>query len=232
MSWMSRTLQSSIGAKAVMAVTGVMLVGFVVAHLAGNLLIFAGRDALNDYAEWLRSLGGLLWLARLGLIGAVVLHIVSAIRIVRQNNAARPVAYRVVKPAVSNYATRTMQYSGFIVLAFIVFHLLHFTLGVVDPDAYQLEQMVGESARHDVYNMVIAGFSVPAVAISYVVAMILLSMHLSHGITSMFQTLGFNHPKYQGLIEKAGPAIGIILALGYISIPAAVLFGALVKEGV
>lgn len=226
MSWMARTLRSSIGAKTVMAVTGLLLIGFVLAHMAGNLLIFAGKSAFNDYAEALKSLGGILWVARIGLLAAVLLHIVSAIRLVRLNAAARPVAYKMVKPSVSSYATRTMQYSGFIVLAFIVYHLLHFTLGVTDPASYGLQETLENGLqRHDVYAMVMAGFKTPAIAISYIIAMVLLSMHLSHGVSSLFQTLGMNHPKYNGMIEKIGPAVGILVALGFISIPAAVLAG-------
>jgi len=219
MSWVARTLKSSIGAKAVMAITGLMLVGFVVAHMAGNLLMFAGREAFNAYAEALQSLGALLWAARLGLLGAVALHIGSAVRLNRMNNQARPVKYRVIAPSVSSYATRTMKYSGYIMFAFIVYHLLHFTIGVTDASAYEFKQ------QGDVYSMVVVGFQQPIVSISYVVAMVLLSMHLSHGVSSVFQTLGFNHPKYNKLFSKVGPAIGAFVSLGFISIPAGVLLG-------
>lgn len=225
MSWMTRTLGSSIGAKAVMAITGVALVGFVIAHMAGNLLVFAGKDAFNDYAETLQSLGALLWVARIGLLAAVALHIGSAIRLNKLNAEARPVAYRVITPSVSSYATRTMKYSGYILFAFIVYHLLHFTLGVTDPDAYALTETVDGVKRHDVYAMVVAGFKNPIVSISYIVAMLLLSMHLSHGVSSLFQSLGVNHPKYNDAIGKVGPAVGALVALGFISIPAGVLAG-------
>ena len=219
MSWVARTMKSSIGAKAVMAITGLMLVGFVIAHMAGNLLMFAGREAFNAYAEALQSLGALLWAARLGLLGAVGLHIASAVRLNRMNNAARPVKYRVISQSVSSYATRTMKYSGYIMFAFIVYHLLHFTIGVTDASAYEYKQ------QGDVYSMVVVGFQQPIVSISYVVAMVLLSMHLSHGVSSVFQTLGFNHPKYNKLFSKVGPAIGAFVSLGFISIPAGVLAG-------
>ena len=219
MSWVARTMGSSIGAKAVMAITGMVLVGFVLAHMAGNMLMFAGKDAFNAYAETLQSLGGVLWAARIVLLGAVFLHIASAIRLTRQNAAARPVPYRVVKPEVSSYATRTMRVSGFILLAFIVYHLLHFTAGIADPEIFKMK------AAGDVYGMVVAGFSQPLVAGSYGVAMVLLSMHLSHGISSLFQSLGWNHPKYNGAIRKIGPTLGTLVALGFLSIPVAVLTG-------
>jgi succinate dehydrogenase / fumarate reductase cytochrome b subunit len=225
MSWMTRTLGSSIGAKAVMAVTGLALVGFVLAHMLGNLLVFAGQSAFNDYAATLQSLGGLLWVARIGLLAAVALHIGSALRLNQLNASARPVAYRMITPSVSSYATRTMKYSGYIVFAFIVYHLLHFTLGVTDPEAYALSETVEGVKRHDVYGMVIAGFKNPVVSISYIIAMVLLSMHLSHGVSSLFQSLGVNHPKYNGMIEKVGPSVGALVAIGFISIPAAVLAG-------
>ena len=219
MSWVARTLKSSIGAKAVMAITGLMLVGFVIAHMAGNLLMFAGREAFNAYAEALQSLGAILWAARLGLLGAVALHVASAVRLNRLNDLARPVKYRVISPSVSSYATRTMKYSGYILFAFIVYHLLHFTIGVTDAAAYDYKQ------QGDVYSMVVVGFQQPIVSISYVIAMILLSMHLSHGVSSVFQTLGFNHPKYNKLFSKIGPAVGAFVSLGFISIPAGVLAG-------
>ena len=158
MSWVARTMGSSIGTKVVMAVTGLVLVGFVIAHMAGNLLMFAGKDAFNEYAATLQSLGGILWAARIILLGAVLLHIVSAIRLTRQNAEARPVAYRVVKPEVSSYATRTMRVSGFILLAFIVYHLLHFTAGVADPAIFKLKE------AGDVYDMVVKGFEQPLVS--------------------------------------------------------------------
>ena len=222
MSWVARTLKSSIGAKAVMAITGLLLVGFVIAHMAGNLLMYAGKEAFNEYAEMLQSLGGLLWAARLGLLGAVALHIGSAIRLNQINDAARPVKYRVVKPSVSSYATRTMKYSGYILFAFIVYHLLHFTIGVTDAAAYEYKQ------QGDVYSMVIIGFQQPLVSIAYLISMALLSMHLSHGVSSVFQTLGYNHPKYNSLFSKVGPTVGAIVSLGFISIPAGVLAGFLV----
>ena len=219
MSWVSRTIGSSIGAKAVMAITGLLMVGFVIAHMAGNLLIFAGQEAFNDYAATLQSLGALLWVARIGLLAAVVAHVASAIRLNQLNPAARPVKYRVIKPSVSSYATRTMKYSGYILFAFIVYHLLHFTLGVTDAEIYKMKE------AGDVYGMVIAGFQQPLVSASYIVAMILLSQHLSHGVSSVFQSLGWNHPKYNGMIQSIGPAVGSIVALGFLSIPVAVLAG-------
>ena len=216
-----RLAKSSIGAKAVMALTGVALLGFVVVHLTGNLLIFSGPDALNAYAAWLHSLGNLLNVARAGLLAAVVLHIASAYRLTLLNRSARPVEYRQTAPEGSSYATRTMAWSGTIVLAFILFHLAHFTFGTVQPEAYAW----ADQTSPNVYKMVVVGFSSVPIAASYIVAIALLGMHLSHGVTSMFQSLGVRHPRYDALIAKVGPTFAILYVLANISMPVAVLAG-------
>ncbi len=222
MGWVRTFLTSSIGAKYVMAISGVVLVGFVLQHMSGNLLIFLGWEKLNAYAAFLQSLGSLLWIARIGLIVAVLAHIVSGLRLAYLNKQARPVAYRKQTSMHTNVFARTMAVSGLILLAFIVYHLLHFTLGVTDPTAYSLEDPLG---RHDVYSMVVRGFQNPLVSGAYIVAMALVGMHLSHGATSMFQSAGLNHPKYNGLFSKVGPIIGVLVFLGNVSMPVAVLLG-------
>ena len=222
MGWVRGFVTSSIGAKYVMAVSGVALVGFVLAHMAGNLQVFLGWEKLNAYAAFLKSLGSLLWVARGGLLLAALAHVVSGLRLAWLNKQARPVRYRKQTSMHTNVFARTMAVSGLIVLAFLVFHLLHFTLGVTNPQDYSLEDPLG---RHDVYSMVVRGFQNPLVAGSYIVAMALLAMHLTHGASSMFQSLGLNHPKYNGLFHKVGPAIGVIVFLGNVSMPVAVLLG-------
>lgn len=216
---------STIGSKIVMAVTGVMLLLFVFGHLAGNLQIFLGRTALNDYAAGLRKLGPLLWVARIGLLAAFLLHIDAAVRLTLRSQAARPVPYAKVRHSVTTYAARTMVISGILVVLYVLYHLMHFTWGWVAPSAYQLTEMVDGVARHDVYGMVVAGFQQPLIAIVYVVAQAVLAMHLSHGASSLMQTLGVRGPLFEGVKTYVGPAIALLVFVGYVSIPAAVLLG-------
>ena len=220
--WVGRFFRSSIGAKYVMAVSGVALVGFVIVHMVGNLLVFRGPEALNDYAHFLKGLGGGLWLARGGLLVAVLAHIWSGLRLARLNVQARPVRYRVQKSMHTNWFAKTMALSGLTLLAVIVYHLLHFTLGVTSPEQFAAQDPLG---HHDVYRMVVSGFSNPAVSAFYIIAMALLGMHLAHGASSFFQSLGLNHPKYNGAIQKVGPTLGLIIFIGNASMPVAVLLG-------
>ena len=222
MSWFGRYLKSSVGTKHVMAGTGLLLVGFVLAHMAGNLQVFKGREALNAYAETLQAMGPLLWVARLGLIAIVLVHIASAVRLVAMNSAARPVPYKRVHREKSTFASRAMPMTGMIVLAFIIFHLLHFTAGVIQHGNYE---MVDEFGRHDVYGMVVAGFQSPIVSGFYILSMILLALHLNHGCSSFFQSLGLNHPKYNGVFKMVGPAFATLVLVGNCAMPIAVLAG-------
>ena len=222
MSWLIDFAKSSIGAKVVMGVTGAMLVGVVIMHMLGNLQVFLGQDALNTYAKSLHDLGGLLWVARLGLIGAVLLHIVSGLRLASLNSAARPVAYANETTVQASFASRYMRMSGLVLLAFIAYHLAHFTLGLTHPDHKALTDSMG---RPDVYSMVILGFKQPAVALSYVVAMVLLWFHLNHGASSLFKSLGLRHPKYNSMLDKVGPAVATLVVVGNIAMPLAVLAG-------
>ena len=221
-------LRSSIGKKAVMAVTGLMLLGFVVGHLLGNLSIFLGPNGINEYAVHLKSLGPLLWVARIILLAAVGLHIVSAIALVQENRKARPVPYAKQTPIQTTYAARTMVISGFIILAFIIYHLLHFTFRVTHPDISALHDSHG---RHDVYTMVVRSFQQPLVAGFYILAQLLLASHLSHGISSLFQSLGLRDERFVKCLKKAGCAIALLIFTGYCSIPVCSLLGIL-KTGV
>ena len=220
---------SSVALKYVMAISGLLLLGFVIAHLLGNLQLFLGRDALNTYAANLQALGPLLWVARLGLLAILIVHVATAVALTRRNAAARPVAYAVSTPLKSTYASRTMVMSGLIVLAFVAYHLAHFTFGAIQPGAYDRHEWVVEGIepvrRHDVYGMVVAGFSNPAVALSYVVAMVLLGLHLSHGVASFFQSMGWIAPRYRGPIEKGAYALTAAIVLGNCAMPLAVLAG-------
>lgn len=221
-SWWWRTWNSSIGMKMTMAVTGAALIAFVIAHLLGNLQIYLGADVLNDYAKKLKSIPAVLWTFRLGLLALFAIHVLSAIRLTRMNRAARSEKYAVQRPVQVGIAPRMLLLSGLVVLAFVVYHLLHFTAGVTDPSHFALHDASG---RHDVYSMVVLGFSQPVVSGAYIVAMLLLGMHLTHGIASVFQTLGLNEPKYRPLLTALGPVLAWLLVAGNISIPLSVLLG-------
>jgi succinate dehydrogenase / fumarate reductase, cytochrome b subunit len=209
--------QSTNGKKVVMAVTGAILFLFVIGHLLGNLQIFEGRERLNAYGHFLRSLGELLWIVRLVLLAAVALHITATVQLALRNRRARPIAYARKKSVNSNYADRTMYWSGPIVLAFVIFHLLQFTAGYIHPESQFIEG--------DVYHNVVAGFSVWWVSAWYILSMILLGFHLRHGIWSMFQSVGVNHPRHTPALQLAALWIAILITLGYISIPISVLAG-------
>ena len=229
MGWFTKAAKSSVGAKFIMALTGVILVGFVFGHMSGNLLVFAGQQAYNDYAAMLKGMGGILWAVRGALLAAVLLHILSGMRLAAINRAARPVAYAKKRHLEAKLSGRTMALSGLLLFAFIVYHLLHFTVGVTHPEHFALRDSLG---RHDVYSMFVRGFQDPAVSASYMVAVVLLGMHLSHGISSMFQSLGLNTPKYEPVIKALGPALSIIVVLGNFSMPIAVMAGYIAMPGV
>jgi succinate dehydrogenase / fumarate reductase, cytochrome b subunit len=208
---------STVGKKIVMAVTGVVLFGFVIAHLAGNLQVFEGPAKLNAYGAFLHSIGELLWPARIILLLCVTLHIVATVQLALRKKAARPVGYSRKQAIASSYASRTMYWSGPIVLAFIIFHLLHLTAGYIQPGAAYIEG--------DVYHNVVSGFQVWWVSLSYIVAISLLGMHLRHGLWSLFQTLGFLQAQHLATLKKAAFVIAWLIVLGYISIPISVLLG-------
>jgi succinate dehydrogenase / fumarate reductase cytochrome b subunit len=221
-----RFYDAPIGKKAVMAVTGAMLFGYVIAHLLGNLQIYsADHDQINRYAAFLHDPGtaALLWTARTVLLAAVVMHIVAGIQLWKLKREARPIQYVKKADVPTSYAARTMMWSGPIVAAFVIFHVLHLTVGAVVP----LQEL---SPNHpDVRTNVIDGFLYPLVSSSYIVAMILLCMHLYHGLWSMFQSLGFSHPRYTPLLKKGAALIAILIAIGNCSIPIAVMLGLLTK---
>ena len=216
-------LKSSITKKIIMALTGAGLILFIIAHLLGNLQIFIGQDKFNEYAAFLKSLGGLLWVARLGLIAIVVSHIIAAISLTKLNSNAKPIDYKVKNKHKASTASMYMAHSGMIIFFFIVIHLLHFTFGYLQPQYYNLPP--DSLGRHDVYTMVIYGFQTPVYAIGYVIAIIGLGFHLSHATSSMFQTVGISGPKITPLIKKAAVGLAVAIVIGYISIPLAVLGG-------
>ncbi len=205
-------LRSSLGKKYVMAVTGFLLFGFVIMHMLGNLQFFLGADSLNGYAKFLKSIPELLWPARIGLLGIVSLHIWTGVSLWVDNRAARPVKYGARKPPVAaSLASRTLIISGVIIFSFIVFHLAHFTLGWVDP---KLLNFTDTQGRHNVFQMVLDGFANPFVSIFYLVAMGLLCLHLSHGVSSLFQSLGLKSGAWDGAIDKFAKAASALIFLG------------------
>lgn len=213
---------SSIGRKWVVALTGLVLIGYVLGHLAGNLQIFLGQDAINQYAKGLHDLGALLWVVRIGLLITFVLHIVTTIKLVMENRAARPERYAVANRRQATLASRTMALSGLIVLCFVIYHLLHFTTRDIDPSFKTLRDGLG---RHDVYHMMIRGFRNPLATAFYIVGVFLLCLHLSHGFSSFMQTLGLSSRKVNALLANGGRVLAWLIFLGYISIPIAVLAG-------
>src|ERR1700735_1333733 len=208
---------STVGKKIVMAVTGILLFVFVIGHLLGNLQVFEGPAKLNAYGAFLHSIGEFLWPVRIILLIAVTLHIVATVQLALRKKRARPVEYSVKKAIASSYASRTMYWSGPIVLAFIIFHLLHLTAGYVHPGAAYIEG--------DVYHNVVAGFQVWWVSVWYIFSIILLGLHLRHGIWSMFQSLGMNHPRHTPILKSAAWVVALVIVLGYISIPISVMLG-------
>lgn len=209
-----------------MAGTGLVLFGFVIGHLVGNLLIFVGRDALNDYAEWLKSMPAVVWTTRIVLLASLVTHVFFANRLRLTNNAARPQEYAFRATVQASLASRAMMGTGVLVLAYVVYHLLHFTLGVTDPEAFALEETVGGASRHDVYGMVLAGFQNSIlVVIAYVVANGVLALHLSHGVASLFQSLGIHDDRYSPMIRRLGWGLAVLIGAGFISIPVAIRLG-------
>jgi succinate dehydrogenase / fumarate reductase, cytochrome b subunit len=264
MNSLSRLVKSSLGTKYLMALTGFVLTGYVLAHMAGNLFIFFGPDALNSYAHALKSNPELLWPARIVLLLAFLLHISIGIRLSLANSSARPIRYSYEDTVQASWASRHMLLTGLVLLAFVIYHLAHFTFGVVVPAHEQhnphdsatpsvfetdrnylelaevrhggrfeanpylkLSEVRDREARHDVYSMVVSGFHNPWIAVSYLVSMVFLWLHLWHGGSSWFQSLGLNHTKYNTLIRGFGPAIATLLLVGNCSIVLCVWLGLL-----
>jgi succinate dehydrogenase / fumarate reductase cytochrome b subunit len=208
-------LATTIAKKVVMALTGIALTGFVLAHMSGNMLLYLGPHTINAYGELLQSKPALVWSARAFLLACVGLHIWAATSLTLTNRAARPLGYRKSAYETSTYASRTMVWGGPILLVFIVYHLLHFTVGSAHPDF----------VRGDVYHNLVTGFRSPLVAFFYVLSMGALSLHLFHGVTSMLQTLGLSHPRYNGLRTIIGTAYAVVITVGNLSFPLSVFFG-------
>lgn len=211
----ARFYESTIGKKAIMAVTGLILFSYLIAHMLGNLQIFLGSAVMNHYAETLHGNPPLLWTARVVLLVSVVLHIWASVALSMLKSEARPVAYVKRANVQSSWASRTMMFSGPIVAAFVVLHLLHLTTGTIHPQFVPLHP----------YENLVSGFLVVPFALAYIVVMVFIGFHLSHGIWSMFQSMGLSHPRYTPLIKKFAAVFSWILTAGFIAVPLAVLAG-------
>ena len=223
-------LTSTIALKVVMAVTGILGAGFVLFHMVGNLKVFMGRDAYNDYANFMQGLVGLKWTVRVGLLTILILHVGATIILVRRNVAARPDGYAKLEQRRTSFAAMYMTQLGVVVLVFIIYHILHFTTGTVSStfdgvDYHALEQVSEEGVRRDVYSHFIASFQQPGIAITYIVANLALAAHLGHGVSSSFKTAGVAIGRWRAPFEILGPAFAVIIGLGNISMPLAVLSG-------
>ncbi len=214
---------SSVGRKLIVAVTGVILILFVVGHLLGNLQIFIGPEWINAYAQHLRDLGPILWMIRIFLLVSVILHIYFTILLAIENRRARPEAYRDRNYVKASWASRHMVVSGLVVLAFVIFHLLHFTARKFNSQFPLLK--LDTLNRYDVYSMMVYGFQNVYVSIFYIVGLFLLTLHLTHGSSSFFQSLGFNNQRLTPKLAIGGRIFAWLIFIGYVSIPTAVLLG-------
>jgi succinate dehydrogenase / fumarate reductase cytochrome b subunit len=222
MTWFGNFYRSAIGKKAVMASTGVILFGWIFMHMAGNLKLFLGPEALNHYAVWLRDLGApifphevALWLTRLLLVVAVIFHIHSAYALTMMNRNARPVGYADRDFVKGTYAARTMRWGGVIILLFVIYHILHLTTGDVHHDFIE----------GDVYHNVVTGFQVWWVAAVYIVANLALGLHLYHGLWSMFSSLGLTNPRFEHWRRTFATVFAVVITAANISFPLSVLTG-------
>jgi succinate dehydrogenase / fumarate reductase, cytochrome b subunit len=215
MRWLLEFWDSNIGKKYVMAVTGIGLVLFAFGHMAGNLQVFMGADVFNDYAAKLKSLGPLLWIARLGLLAMAVLHIISALQLTARARAARPQDYVKRESQIATLASRTMRVGGVILAAFLIFHILHFTTGQLHPSF----------SPTGAYGNVVIGFKVWWVAVFYIVAMTFFGLHLYHGVWAGFRSLGVAKPNPMPMERKLALGAAVIIWAGFIAVPIGVLLG-------
>lgn len=210
--------------KAIVAISGLIMVLFLIAHLSGNLLVFAGPQAINSYAASLRDVAALLWTARVILLVSLIAHMYFTVRLRQLSHQARPVGYRLQKYEASTYASRTMLLSGLVIFSYVAFHLAHFTWGKIYPQYYAATYFLdGRGPVHDVYSMVVRSFQEWWISALYVVAVTFVMMHLVHAIQSALQTLGIYHHRYVSPFRKAALVLAIVLWVGYVTIPLAAM---------
>jgi succinate dehydrogenase / fumarate reductase cytochrome b subunit len=222
MTWFSNLYRNAVVKKAIMALSGLFIFGWLAGHLLGNLKVFQGAEKFNAYAEFLRTMGtplfpdsGILWIVRLVLAAALVLHIWSAVSLTRMNRRARATDYENRRGVQLDYAARTMRWSGVLIAFYVAYHLMHLTWGTVHHDFI----------ASDPYRNVVAGFQIVPVALVYIAANVLLGIHLYHGLWSLFQSLGLNHPAYNAWRRHFAITFSIAMSVGFITVPVAVLTG-------
>jgi succinate dehydrogenase / fumarate reductase cytochrome b subunit len=216
--------RSTVGKKIIMGVTGLIGIGFVILHMAGNLQAFIGQDKLNSYGAMLHGpLAEVTWLLRIVLIVAVVLHVLMAYQLTQISKAARPIGYKSRESQVATLASRTMKWGGVLLLVFIVFHILHFTTETIDPGGWR--GMTDGQGHRDVYGNIIASFRIWWVALFYIVSMLALGLHLYHGAWSSVRSLGYAKPSPNPLHRRIALAIAAIVWLGFTLIPVGVIAG-------
>lgn len=225
-------LRSTILSKFVMAFTGAILILYLIVHTAGNLLIYLGKNSINAWSEFLHSLGPILWIIRIILIVSAILHIITSVKLKIENWGAKPTHYAVRNYLRAKLTSRTMIWTGLMIACFVVYHLLHFTFRVTNPEhvypeMYQPNNAVTQVVfeRLDVYKMVVLGFQNPLISLVYIVGVILVGFHLDHAIQSMFQTLGFNERHYFDVLQKCSTVLAWIITVCLVSIPISVLLG-------
>jgi succinate dehydrogenase / fumarate reductase, cytochrome b subunit len=216
-------LQHTVGRKILMAITGQLMVLFVIVHLLGNSSIFIGPDGINAYAKHLHDLGPLVWVFRLIMLSLLTVHVVFGIQLTLENSTANPESYAVKNFKKANFSSQNMIWTGLLLLGFIVYHILQFTARVT-PD---IVQGVDTAGRFDVFTMVVTSFRMGGIAFIYVAAMVVLFFHLSHGIQSFFQTMGWSNEKAQPSFQMVGKVLAIVFLVGYSSIPLFIFAGIL-----
>src|ERR1700744_4530838 len=215
---------STLGKKYLMAATGFLMILFVIAHMVGNLQYFLGPESINRYGDFLQTNVELLWPARIGLLIIIFVHIWAAITLTAANRAARPVAYQSWQPTAASYASRTMMMSGLIILAFIIYHIMHFTVMVesINLTGKNFVPLKDSFGRHDIYTMMTIGFSNGWVCLFYLVGVGLLCFHLSHGASAMWQSMGWKKRSYGPFLDRLAIVGSILLFAGYASIPVSI----------
>jgi succinate dehydrogenase / fumarate reductase, cytochrome b subunit len=221
-----QAFRSTVGLKIAMAVTGLLLLLFVLQHLVGNLKVFGGQEAFNAYAEFMQSLGLIKWGARFGLLAVLAVHVVCALALRARNAAARPTRYAVHTMRTSKWYGRTMMVSGVIVLVYLAYHIAHFTGEIVNYEQLQVRGVDGLLHR-DIYTNFVRSLSNPVIGGFYIVGNVALALHLAHGASSMLRTLGLSQGRFKPSMEKVGPVLGLLVGAGNVSMPLACMVGLL-----
>lgn len=215
--------QSTVGRKILMAVTGLLLVGFITMHLLGNLSVFAGPDGINAYAAKLHSLGALVWVFRLIMLVLFAVHITFGVKLSMENRAATPINYAIKKRETTTFSSDSMLYTGLILLAFLIYHLLHFTVQITNPEISAHKLPLDAAMRPDVFTMIVLSFQKVFISLVYIVAMIALFLHLTHGLSSFFQTFGLNNGPSHEKVQLGGKLVAVGFLLAYVAIPVLIL---------